>query len=111
MEAARAEVLVLPRRGDSLDLEALLRALGQRDVLSLLVEGGGVVIGALFDQGLVDKVCAIIAPIVVGASDAPTAVAGAGARRLAEAWRLREPTMERLGEDVLITGYPQKGVE
>jgi len=111
MEAAGAEVLVLPRRGDSLDVKALLRALGQRDVLSLLVEGGGVIIGALFDQGLVDKVCAIIAPIIVGASDAPAAVAGHGARRLAEAWRLRELTVERLGEDVLITGYPQKASE
>ena len=111
MEAAGAEVLVLPHRGDSLDVEALLRALGQRDVLSLLVEGGGVIIGALFDQGLVDKVCAIIAPIIVGAADAPAAVAGHGARRLAEAWRLREPTVERLGEDVLITGYPQKAGE
>jgi diaminohydroxyphosphoribosylaminopyrimidine deaminase/5-amino-6-(5-phosphoribosylamino)uracil reductase len=108
MEAAGAEVLVLPRRGDSLDVEALLRALGQRDVLSLLVEGGGVIIGALFDQGLVDKVHAIIAPMIVGASDAPAAVAGHGARRLAEAWRLRDPTVERLGEDVLITGYPER---
>ena len=111
MEAAGAEVLVLPRRGDSLDVGALLRVLGQRDVLSLLVEGGGVIIGALFDQGLVDKVCAIIAPIIMGASDAPAAVVGRGARRLAEAWRVREPTVERLGEDVLITGYPQKAGE
>jgi diaminohydroxyphosphoribosylaminopyrimidine deaminase/5-amino-6-(5-phosphoribosylamino)uracil reductase len=111
MEATGAEVLVLPRSGNSLDVKALLRALAQRDVLSLLVEGGGVIIGALFDQGLVDKVCAIIAPIIVGASDAPAAVAGHGARRLAEAWRLREPTLERLGEDVLITGYPQKASE
>ena len=111
MEAAGAEVLVLPRQGDSLDLEALLRALGQRDVLSLLVEGGGVIIGALFDQGLVDKVQAIIAPMIVGASDAPAAVAGRGARRLAEAWRLREPVVERLGEDVLITGYPERAGE
>jgi diaminohydroxyphosphoribosylaminopyrimidine deaminase/5-amino-6-(5-phosphoribosylamino)uracil reductase len=91
-----------------LDVEALLRALGQRDVLTLLVEGGGVIIGALFDQGLVDKVHAIITPMIVGASDAPAAVAGQGARRLAEVWRLREPMVERLGEDVLITGYPER---
>ena len=111
METAGAEVLVLPRRGDSLDLGALLQALGQRDVLSLLVEGGGVIIGALFDRGLVDKVHAVIAPLIIGASDAPAAVAGGGARRLAEAWRLREPVVERLGEDVLITGYPERTSE
>lgn len=111
MEAAGAEVLVLPRQGDSLDLGALLRALAQRDVLALLVEGGGVLIGALFDQGLVDKVQAIIAPMIVGASDAPAAVAGQGARRLAEVWRLRAVTVERLGEDILVTGYPEKAGE
>jgi len=111
MEAAGAEVLVLPRAGDSLDLAALLRALGERDVLSLLVEGGGVIIGALFYQGLVDKVHAIIAPMIVGASDAPAAVAGRGARRLADAWRLHEVMVERLGEDVLVAGYLQKAGE
>lgn len=111
MRAVGAEVLVLPRQGESVDLGALLRALAQRDVLSLLVEGGGVIIGALFDQGQVDKVHAIIAPMIVGAADAPAAVAGRGARHLIDAWRLREVTVERLGEDVLITGYPGKVVE
>jgi diaminohydroxyphosphoribosylaminopyrimidine deaminase/5-amino-6-(5-phosphoribosylamino)uracil reductase len=108
LEAAGAEVLVLPGDGDSLDLEALLKALAERGVLSLLVEGGGILLGSVFDQGLVDKVQAIIAPMIIGASEAPAAVAGRGAQRLAQAWRLRELTVERLGEDILVTGYPVK---
>ncbi|MCJ7510972.1 MAG: bifunctional diaminohydroxyphosphoribosylaminopyrimidine deaminase/5-amino-6-(5-phosphoribosylamino)uracil reductase RibD, partial [Dehalococcoidia bacterium] len=108
MEAAGAEVLVLPRDGDSIDLAALLRALAERGVLSLLVEGGGILLGSLFDQGLVDKVQAIIAPLIIGAAEAPSAVAGRGAQRLADAWRLREVTVERLGDDILIIGYPTK---
>jgi diaminohydroxyphosphoribosylaminopyrimidine deaminase/5-amino-6-(5-phosphoribosylamino)uracil reductase len=108
MEAAGAEVLVLPRDGDSLDLAALLKALAERGVLSLLVEGGGILLGSFFDQGLVDKVQAIIAPLIIGAAEAPAAVAGRGAHRLAEAWRLREVAVERLGDDILITGYPAK---
>jgi len=108
IEAAGAEVLVLPRDGDSLDLGALLRALAERGVLSLLVEGGGILLGSLFDQGLVDKVQAIIAPLIIGAAEAPAAVAGRGAARLADAWRLREVTVERLGADILIIGYPTK---
>jgi diaminohydroxyphosphoribosylaminopyrimidine deaminase/5-amino-6-(5-phosphoribosylamino)uracil reductase len=108
MEAAGAEVLVLPGKGDSLDLGALLRALAERGVLSVLAEGGGILLGSLFDQGLVDKVQAIIAPMIIGAAQAPAAVAGAGAHRLADAWRLREVVVERLGDDVLITGYPTK---
>jgi len=111
LEARGAEVLALPREGEHVDLTALLRELGGRGVLSLLVEGGGVVLGGFFDRGLVDKVHAVIAPMIIGAAEAPGAVAGRGAERMAEALRLREVTVERLGEDVLVTGYPVYGGE
>ncbi|MGQ9571682.1 MAG: bifunctional diaminohydroxyphosphoribosylaminopyrimidine deaminase/5-amino-6-(5-phosphoribosylamino)uracil reductase RibD [Dehalococcoidia bacterium] len=110
MQAAGTEVVVLARDGESLDLEVLLKTLAERGVLSLLVEGGGVLLGSFFDQGLVDKVQAIIAPLIIGAADAPAAVAGRGAHRLAEAWCLQEMTVERLGDDILITGYPTRRV-
>ena len=105
MGDAGAEVLVLPRRRGDVDLGELLRHLGGRDILSLLVEGGGELLGSFFDLGLVDKVQAIVAPIIIGGQEAPTAVAGRGARRMADALRLRDVTVERLGEDVLVTGY------
>ncbi len=41
-----------------------------------------------------------------GAADAPAAVAGSGAYRIADALRLRDITHERLGDDMLVTGYP-----
>ena len=102
-----AEVLVLPEdAAGRVALAPLLADLGRRGVLWLLVEGGGVVNGAFFDAGLVDKLHAVIAPMVVGAATAATAVAGTGAERMADAVRLRDITVERLGEDVLVTGYP-----
>ena len=106
IEAQGAEVVAFPAYGDHLDLEALLRDLAQRDVLSALVEGGGVLLGGFFDRALVDKLHAVIAPMIVGAADAPAAVAGQGAYRMADALRLRDITVERLGEDILVTGYP-----
>jgi diaminohydroxyphosphoribosylaminopyrimidine deaminase/5-amino-6-(5-phosphoribosylamino)uracil reductase len=102
---AGAEVLVLPATGGRVELGELLRALGSRDILSLLVEGGGELLGGFFDLGLVDKVQAIVAPIIIGGQEAPAAVAGRGARRMADALRLRDVTVERLGEDILVTGY------
>jgi len=102
-----AEVVVLPAAADGhVDLGALLADLGRRGVLTLLVEGGGVLIGSFFDARLVDKVTLVIAPLIVGAAGAPSAVAGRGASRMADAARLREMTVERLGEDILVTGYP-----
>jgi diaminohydroxyphosphoribosylaminopyrimidine deaminase/5-amino-6-(5-phosphoribosylamino)uracil reductase len=107
IEATGAEVLTLAADEDGrVPLRPLLEELGRRDVLLLLSEGGGVLHGSLFDQRLVDKVTAVIAPMIIGAEDAPTAVSGRGARYMREAARLQDVTVERLGEDVLVTGYP-----
>jgi len=106
IEAQGAEVLTLPRLGYHVDLLALLQELARRDIVTVLVEGGGVILGSFFDRGLVDKVHAVIAPLIIGAADAPAAVAGQGAFRMADALRLCDVTVERLGEDILVTGYP-----
>jgi diaminohydroxyphosphoribosylaminopyrimidine deaminase/5-amino-6-(5-phosphoribosylamino)uracil reductase len=88
-------------------LRPLLEELGVRGIVRLLVEGGGVLHGSFFDQRLVDKLYAVIAPLIIGAADAPGAIAGSGASRMADALHLREVTVERLGRDILITGYPE----
>jgi diaminohydroxyphosphoribosylaminopyrimidine deaminase/5-amino-6-(5-phosphoribosylamino)uracil reductase len=97
MAAARAEVAILPAKRGRVDALELLRLLGQRPVLSLLVEGGGELLGTFFDLKLVDKVHAIIAPLIIGGKGAPTAVAGRGVRRL--------------GDDLLVTGYVNRSGE
>jgi diaminohydroxyphosphoribosylaminopyrimidine deaminase/5-amino-6-(5-phosphoribosylamino)uracil reductase len=111
IEARGAEVLTLPEEDDHVDLRTLLEELGRREIVTLLVEGGGVILGSFFDAGLVDKVHAVIAPMIVGAADAPAAVAGVGADRMADALRLHEVTVERLGEDILVTGCMGEGGE
>jgi diaminohydroxyphosphoribosylaminopyrimidine deaminase/5-amino-6-(5-phosphoribosylamino)uracil reductase len=87
-------------------LDQLLAELGKRGILTLLVEGGGVLHGSFFDQRQVDKVTAVLAPKIIGARDAASAVAGRGAQRMSDAVLLREMTVERLGQDILVTGYP-----
>jgi diaminohydroxyphosphoribosylaminopyrimidine deaminase / 5-amino-6-(5-phosphoribosylamino)uracil reductase len=108
MTEAGAEVLVLPEYEGHVDLAALLGVLGERQTLSLLVEGGGELLGSFFDRALVDKVHAIVAPLLIGGKDAPTAVAGRGVERMVDAVRLRDVVVERLGEDVLVSGYPSQ---
>jgi diaminohydroxyphosphoribosylaminopyrimidine deaminase/5-amino-6-(5-phosphoribosylamino)uracil reductase len=107
IEDAGAEVLVLDEDWDGrVPLPELLRDLGRRGIVTLLLEGGGVLLGSFFDQRLVDKVTAVIAPMVIGAADAPAAIAGRGAQVMRDAIRLSDMTVERLGDDVLLTGYP-----
>lgn len=100
------EVLKLPADRGRVSLEPLLDELGRRDVISLLVEGGGETLASFFEAGLVSKVCAYIAPIVIGGREAPTPVAGAGVERLADALRLRDVEVSKLDADVMISGYP-----
>src|SRR5690606_18258800 len=88
MESAGAEVLVLPPDQDGrVPLRTLMEELGRRGIVLMLCEGGGVLHGSLFDQRLVDKVTAVIAPMVIGSDQAPSAVAGKGAAYMRDAVR------------------------
>ncbi len=88
------------------DLAGVLAALKDREIQSVLVEGGTEVAGAFCDARLVDKATFIVAPIIIGGREAPNAVGGSGANSLTEALRLTEITIDQLGEDIEITGYP-----
>ena len=101
-----AEVLAVPSDGNYVSLGGLLDALGERGVLTVLVEGGGTLLGTLFDQRRVDRLYAVIAPVIIGAADAPSPVSGIGAQVMADAPRLRDVIVNRLGEDTLISGVP-----
>jgi diaminohydroxyphosphoribosylaminopyrimidine deaminase/5-amino-6-(5-phosphoribosylamino)uracil reductase len=106
---AGAEVLEMPAPDGSVDLKGLLKALGEREITSILVEGGSTVFGSLFDQGLVDKVIVFIAPIIIGGREAKGAVEGLGASKVAEALRLHPTEIGRVGQDVMISGYVEGG--
>ena len=105
LKKARAEVAVLPERDGLVDMKTLMEHLGGQQITSVLVEGGGEVLASMLEQGLVDKVMAFIAPVIIGGKSAPTPVGGKGVERVAEALRLSKIKVERFGEDVMISGY------
>lgn len=100
-----AEIVELPSTEGLVDLAALLKSLGQREITSVLVEGGGRLFGSLFDSGLVDKVIAFIAPIIIGGEGAITAVSGSGVDTMADALRLERVKVDRFGDDLMVSGY------
>jgi diaminohydroxyphosphoribosylaminopyrimidine deaminase / 5-amino-6-(5-phosphoribosylamino)uracil reductase len=105
LEELGAEVLVLPEDNGRVALKPLLKLLGERRVQSVLVEGGPEVLGAFFDEKLVDKFHFFYAPKILGGKEAYPAVAGKGAARLSEALVAGNLTIRRLGPDILISGY------
>lgn len=107
LRGAGADVLQLPSNPEGrIDLNQVMVELGQRDIVSLLVEAGGTLQGALFDAGLVDKVMAFIASVIIGGIEAASPVEGIGAIRMAETWRLTRTSLQEVGPDWLATGYP-----
>lgn len=103
-EQRGAEVLVVPGAGPRVDLPALLAALGARGLNTLLVEGGAEVLGAFFAAGLIDRVVAFVAPVLVGGRTAPGPLGGQGVATMAAAGRLTGVTVRLVGEDLMICG-------
>ncbi len=102
------EVVEIPAQAGWVDLPGLLRLLGERQVTSLLIDGGGILLGSFFDMGLVDKVEAAIAPIIIGGKDAVPAVSGVGVDKIANVFSLERVTVHRAGRDILVSGYVAK---
>jgi diaminohydroxyphosphoribosylaminopyrimidine deaminase/5-amino-6-(5-phosphoribosylamino)uracil reductase len=106
-KAAGAEVLICEATaGPAVDLEDLVRALGERGVLELLVEGGPRLQASLWAAGLADRLVWYLAPLAIGGPDAP-GLLGRGAASLAEARRLRLASVDRLGDDLRVVAYPR----
>jgi len=102
LERAGAEVVVAPGRTPRSRLVAALDELGRREIQDLLVEGGPMLAGSLFDAGEIDQIRLFIAPILVGAADARAVLEGEGVARIADGVRPLAMDHESVGEDLLL---------
>ncbi|WNO75757.1 bifunctional diaminohydroxyphosphoribosylaminopyrimidine deaminase/5-amino-6-(5-phosphoribosylamino)uracil reductase RibD [Streptomyces sp. AM8-1-1] len=100
------DVVRLPRAGRGLSVPALLAALHERGVRSVLLEGGPTLAGAFVAEGAVDQVVGYLAPVLLGAG--PAALADAGISTLPEALRLDVTEAVRIGPDLRITATPKE---
>ena len=101
----RGVEIITAGNGNRVDLKVLMRELAEREITSVLVEGGGTIHFSFLSAGLVDKVLAFVAPKIIGGKNALTAVEGAGFDKLSDAVKLENFTAEKFGEDFLISGY------
>lgn len=83
---------------------SLLEQIAGRELLSVLVEGGGRLLGSLFDADLIDYVYGFVAPRLIGGDAAPTPLAGQGIESMTCCLDLRSPNVERHGQDLLVHG-------
>ena len=99
------QILLVPNGGGGVDMHALMDALGERQITSLLIEGGGTTHASAFEAGVVDKVLFFVAPKIVGGREAMTPVEGNGLETMDEAIALEQMNATVVGEDLLIEAY------
>ncbi|MDD4170166.1 MAG: bifunctional diaminohydroxyphosphoribosylaminopyrimidine deaminase/5-amino-6-(5-phosphoribosylamino)uracil reductase RibD [Desulfotomaculaceae bacterium] len=107
LEALRqvgAQILVV-NDGVRVDLAELMKLLAQREITSILIEGGAAVHGSALAAKIVDKAVWFIAPKIIGGRDAPGPVGGMGASDLSAAVGLERVKVDLLGPDLCVEGY------
>jgi diaminohydroxyphosphoribosylaminopyrimidine deaminase / 5-amino-6-(5-phosphoribosylamino)uracil reductase len=102
------EVLHMPSGNGGVDMVALMRELGRREISSVLLEGGGTTHASAFEAGIVDKVLFFVAPKIIGGREAVTPVEGEGPARMADVVQLENMQATPVGEDLLIEAYVKR---
>jgi diaminohydroxyphosphoribosylaminopyrimidine deaminase/5-amino-6-(5-phosphoribosylamino)uracil reductase len=100
---AGVEVFQIRSRGRRLDLKEVIRELGRREILSVLLEAGPGLNGAAIEAGIVDKLILFYAPKFIGERGVPMAFLPPGWFRRGR--ELRIERVERFGEDFAVEGY------
>ena len=84
--------------------DRVLEELGRRGMTSVLVEGGGRIVGDFLDRGCIDEVDVYVAPILEGGDHSRTAVRGLGRELMTQALRLQSVRRSFAADDVRIQG-------
>ena len=82
----------------------LFDELGRRRMTNVLVEGGGRLLGSLFDARLIDEVHVFIGPKLAGGGEAPSPIAGRGVDAISAALPLDDLAVRQIGGDIYIQG-------
>lgn len=113
IKANKQKKIKLKKRGisivtfnnESIPLKELLQELAKKKIISILVEGGGKVLGSFFDEKLIDKVYAFHSPMLIGGERSVNAIGGTGIKSIKEVIRLIDVTYRRFDNNLLTIGY------
>jgi diaminohydroxyphosphoribosylaminopyrimidine deaminase/5-amino-6-(5-phosphoribosylamino)uracil reductase len=100
--ARGVEVVVLSDRDGRVDLDDLLAALGERDIVQLLVEGGPTLVASFLELGLADRLALFVAPKVFGDRMATSWIEGREVTDPDQAIPFNWNRVRRVGDDLLL---------
>ncbi|KNZ41784.1 bifunctional diaminohydroxyphosphoribosylaminopyrimidine deaminase/5-amino-6-(5-phosphoribosylamino)uracil reductase RibD [Acetobacterium bakii] len=100
--AAGCILLQLPKKNGSVNLNELMQRLGEKQLDSILLEGGSTLNFSALENGIVNRVQAYIASKLFGGETAKTPVGGKGISEVNQAFRLKNREITILDDDILI---------
>lgn len=100
-----AGIWIIDSKDGRISLAALLKKLGEKDITSVLCEGGGILATSLLAEKLVDKIIFTFAPKILGSGK--NAVGGIGIGDIDNSINLKDTEVVAVGDDIIITGYPE----
>lgn len=101
----RQGIPILTYESKNIPLKELLLSLRSREIISILVEGGGEILGSFVDGKIIDKVYAFYAPILIGGGKAVT-IQGRGINKIKNALYLKRITIKHFQDNFLVIGSP-----
>ncbi|GAH72016.1 unnamed protein product, partial [marine sediment metagenome] len=105
LEKKGIKVAIMGEEDGKVSLEKVLKKLGELEIMNLLVEGGGEVIGSFFEKRSVDKIFLFLAPRIIGGRGALTWVEGKGVDFLKETPFIEINSVKKMGGDFLLEGH------
>jgi diaminohydroxyphosphoribosylaminopyrimidine deaminase/5-amino-6-(5-phosphoribosylamino)uracil reductase len=94
-----------PGSDGRIDPHSLINQLAKIGFVNILIEGGSQVLGTMFDNNLVDKVYAFIAPMIIGGTSARSPIGGLGTQFMVDSIKLENILITTNEDDVLVAGY------
>jgi diaminohydroxyphosphoribosylaminopyrimidine deaminase/5-amino-6-(5-phosphoribosylamino)uracil reductase len=100
LRAAGHDVILLPNLEAKVDLAALMRELGRREINEVHVEAGSKLNGSLIREGCVDELLVYLAPSLIGEAQSMFALGPLASLEARQ--RLKFHAVKQIGEDLRI---------
>jgi diaminohydroxyphosphoribosylaminopyrimidine deaminase/5-amino-6-(5-phosphoribosylamino)uracil reductase len=104
IERCGAEVWRFSLSDGAVPFASLLRELGKRGIVSVMIEGGATTAARALREKVVDKLCFFYAPKIIG-GDGMAMIAALGVRKMGHSKQINRIEVARVGKDFLVTGY------
>lgn len=102
----KVEILKSKCGKNGFHIKSLLKVLANREMNSILIEGGAELNASAFKAGVVDRIIAFISPVLIGGSQAPGFLGGQGVLKVDGAIKLKNLEVTKIGEDLMLEATP-----